>query len=116
MLSVAKIELQNKLKSILKVAAYNAYMTQYQPNAIPEAQKYDEDDSLKKFQSKLADDFSEEFTNKATEPVTEAIYNFVKEIGIQITIPPSVIAPPAPPVLPGGPCTGVINITDIQIL
>lgn len=116
MLSAAKIEFQNKLKSIIKLAVYNAYMTQYQPNALSEAQKYDNEKSLNDFQIKLANDFADEFTNKSIEPVTNAIYDFVKEIGIQITIPPSVIAPPAPPVLPGGPCTGVINIANIQIL
>ena len=107
MLSVAKIELQNKLKSIIKLAFYNAYMTQNQPNAVSEAQKYDNvgKDQMKK----LANDYAEELSKSLAKDMAEAIYNFVKEIGIQVTIPPSVIAP-------SGPCTGVIPLTSFTII
>ena len=100
-LGVAKTELEQKLKKAFFDAGYSAYMTQYQPNAIPEAQKYDEDDSLKKLQEKLATDYANELSESLAKDMAEAIYNFVKEIGIQITIPPTVIAP-------SGPCTGAI--------
>lgn len=114
MLSTAKPTLQNSIKSILEKAMYEAYMTQFSPNKISDLSKYDGD--MKKALEKKAEDFSKMFASKASGPVTTAIHDFVKEIGIQITIPPSVIAPPLPPALPGGPCTGMIPLTNIQIL
>ena len=114
MLSTAKPTLQNNIKSILEKAAYEAYMTQYAPNQISQASKYD--DQIKSELEKKAKDFSKKFAEKASNPVATAIYDFVKKIGIVITIPPSVIAPPLPPALPGGPCTGTIPMTNITIL
>ena len=114
MLSAAKPTLQNNIKQILEKAAYEAYMTQYSPNEVPEASKYDS--KTKDAMKKKAEEFSKKFAEKASPSFAIAIHDFVKEIGIQITIPPSVIAPPLPPALPGGPCTGMIPSTNIQIL
>ena len=60
---------------------------------------------------KKAKDFSEQLS----KDMAEAIYKFVKEIGINITIPPSITTPPAPPTLPGGPCSGAIPVSNITI-
>ena len=106
MLSIAKPILQQKVLSILK----DAYMTQYEDNKVSEASKYNQENKLF-FQQK-----AQEFAIKAAGPVTEAIYKFVKEIGIQVTVPPSIIAPPLPPALPGGPCSGVIPMTSFTII
>ena len=114
MLSIAKPTLQNSINSILERAAYEAYMTQYAPNQVSQASKFD--NQIKSELEKKAKDFSKKFAEKASGPVATAIHDFVKEIGIMITIPPSVIAPPLPPVLPGGPCTGTIPMTNITIL
>lgn len=106
MLNIAKPILQQKLLPILK----NAYMTQYEGNKVVEASKYNSESELL-FQKK-----AQEFAMKAAGPVADAIYKFVKEIGIQVTIPPSVIAPPLPPALPGGPCSGIIPMTSFTII
>lgn len=106
-LKVAKLELEQKLRDAFFNAGFNAYMTQHQPNAVSEAQKYDNvgKDQMKK----LANDYAEELSKSLAKDMAEAIYNFVKEIGIQVTIPPSVIAP-------SGPCTGVIPLTSFTII
>ena len=114
MLSTAKPTLQNSINSILEKAAYEAYMTQYEPNQVSQASNYDSE--IKSELEKKADDFSKKFATKASGPVATAIHDFVKEMGIMITIPPSVIAPPLPPALPGGPCSGTIPMTNITIL
>lgn len=56
------------------------------------------------------------FSQKAAGPTATAIYNFVKEIGITISVPPSVVAPPLPPTLPGGSCIGTIPASNIIIM
>lgn len=103
MLKPNKTVLEQKLYKIL----YNAYMTQY--GADPEAGKYNNE------ANKVMMDHADKFAGKASGPCADAIYNFVKEIGINITITPSIIAPPMPPTLPGGPCNGAIPMTDIII-
>ena len=50
-----------------------------------------------------------EFANSLSVDMADAIYKFVKEIGIQVTIPPSVIAP-------SGPCSGIIPMTSFTII
>ena len=108
MLSTAKPTLQNSINSILEKAAYEAYMTQYEPNQVSQASNYDSE--IKSELEKKADDFSKKFATKASGPVATAIHDFVKEIGIQInTVPPSVIAP-------SGPVTGTIPMTSFTIL
>jgi hypothetical protein len=114
MLSSAKPILQTQLLQILQKAAYEMYMTQYSRNTIEEAGKYDGDRENKMKQ--FANEFSIKFAQSASGPVSTAIYDFVKEMGIMITVPPSAIAPPLPPVLPGGPCSGTIPMTNIQVL
>ena len=103
MLSPNKIILEQKLYKIL----YDAYMTQCSTD--PEAGKYNGE--INNAMMSAAGNFAD----KASGPCADAIYNFVKEIGINITVMPSVIAPPMPPTLPGGPCSGVIPMTDIII-
>jgi hypothetical protein len=56
------------------------------------------------------------FATAAAPATAQAIYDFVKEISIMITVSGTIIAPPLPPALPGGPGTGVISPTDITIL
>ena len=105
MLSVAKPILQQQLLSILEAG----YMSQFDPNELGAAQKHD-GDAKSVFQ-----DRAKRFSQSAAGPVADAIYNFVKEIGIMATQLNSVIAPPLPPTLPGGPCNGVIQINDYTI-
>ena len=105
MLSTAKPILENQLLKIL----YDAYMTQYETNQLSDISKYDYE--IKDKFLILATKFSQE----AAGPTAEAIYKFIKEIGINITIPPSITAPPVPPTLPGGPCSGAIPISNITI-
>ena len=103
MLSTAKQLLQMNLLNILK----EAYMTQYQPD--PSLGSCDSEAKTSMEQVAI------KFAQKASGPVADAIYNFVKEIGINIVVPPSIIAPPLPPTLPGGPCSGAIPMTNITI-
>lgn len=104
MLSVAKTVLEQRLKLLLRTA----FLTQFAGNTLKPIAGFDPERLIEMTQ--LADDFADE----AAEPVAEAIYDFVKEIGINITIAPSLISPIVPP-LPGGPCTGIIPMSNIKI-
>lgn len=114
MLSVAKPILQVQLLQILQKAAYEMFMEQYASNKIVEAKSHDP--LTKSSMESLGQKFSLKFAQTASGPVATAIHNFVKEMGIMVTVPPSAIAPPLPPALPGGPCSGTIPMTNIQIL
>lgn len=114
MLSTAKPILQAKLLQMLQDASYEMFMTQFSSNEVLEAKVYDIVN--KKSMEKMGKEFSLKFAQTAAGPVATAIYDFVKEIGINITVPPSVIAPPLPPALPGGPCSGAIPMTNVKIL
>jgi hypothetical protein len=103
MLSTAKPILEMKLRQIL----IDAYKTQFITNSQAGAQVG--------IVSSDIDKAALNFANKAAPATADAIYNFVKEIGIMINPTPMVIAPPLPPTLPGGPCTGIIPITNITI-
>ena len=111
MLSTAKPTLKNDLKKVLESAAYDAYMELYQKNKVAEAKS---DSDAKDAHEKIAKAFSKTFADKACGPVANAIHDFVKEIGISCTIPPSVISP-ITPVIPGGPCSGTIPPTSFSI-
>lgn len=104
MLSTAKPILQMNLQKIL----YDAYMTQYQPD--PSMNSCNTEAQISMEQAAI------KFAQKASGPTADAIYNFVKEIGITIMVPPSIISPPLPPALPGGPCSGSIPPTNITIM
>jgi hypothetical protein len=105
MLSVAKPILQQQLLSILEAG----YMSQFNQNELADARKYDS--NIKSRYNNNA----KKFAQTASGPVADAIYNFVKEIGIMATITGTITAPPAPPVLPGGPCFGSIPLTGFVI-
>ena len=105
MLTTALPILQQSLLIMLK----EAYMTQYDPNMVTAASKYDSN-SESLYQKKAQD-----FALSAAPKVALAIYAFVKEIGIQATDVSSIIAPMLPPVMPGGPCTGNIQMNDFTI-
>lgn len=105
MLVTAKIKLQADLMSMLQ----QAYMQNFASNKVVEEKAYDVKAKMAMQKKAL------KFAQTAAGPVANAIYKFVKEIGITATIPPSVTAPPAPP-LPGGPCTGTMLMTNFKII
>lgn len=106
-LQASKIKLEQDLKKAFKDAAYDAYMTQFKSNSLLDAQKYDND--TKDAMEKQAKDYAKALADTLAGDMAKAIYDFVKEIGIMVTIPPSVIAP-------SGPCTGSIPITNFTII
>lgn len=112
MLSTAKPTLQNDLKKVMEAAAYDAYMELFCKNQVSEAKT---DSDAKDAHEKIAKAFSKTFASKASGPVATAIHDFVKEIGISCTIPPSVISP-ITPVIPGGPCSGTIPPTSFSVM
>lgn len=91
------------LQQDLYNAFYNAYMTQYASNNLKDIAKFDND--MKEAMEKKAKDFSEQLS----KDMAEAIYKFVKEIGIQATVTGTIIAP-------SGPCTGSIPSTNFTII
>lgn len=108
MLSDGKPILEQKLKSILKDAAESAYKTQFSTEECGEYAS-DVNDAM----NKAASDFATKFSEKAAADMAEAIYNFVKGIGIMATIASTVTcATPAGP----GTVAGVINTTDFTIM
>lgn len=104
MLKTSKIPLENNIYKLL----VDAYISQH----IQEIEARQCNNIAQAEIQKAAIKFAE----KAAGPTASAIYNFIKEIGITITVPPTVIAPSMPPSLPGGPCTGVISTQNISIL
>lgn len=111
MLSVAKPKFEKDLKVIMENAFYKAYMDTFlKSNTTSKS-----DGEANKAHEDIAKKFAKTMAEKATAPTVTAIYNFVKEIGITLNIPPSVIAPPSPPALPGGPCSGVIPLNNFTI-
>lgn len=104
MLSAALLPLQNSLLQALK----EAYMTQFTPNG--EAGKHSMAAQSDMEQKAL------DFATKAAPAASQAIYDFVKEIGITITVSGTIVAPPLPPALPGGPATGVISPMEVSVM
>ena len=51
--------------------------------------------------------YAKKAAEKASQPLAEAIYNFVMEIGI-LAVPKSLTAP-------NGPVSGVINMVDFKV-
>lgn len=90
-----------KLQSDLYKAFYDAYMTQCGTD--PGAGKYNNE------ANKVMMDHADKFANSLSTDMAEAIYNFVKEIGIQATVTGTVIAP-------SGPCTGNIPPTSFTVI
>lgn len=91
-----------KLEMDLNKAFYDAYMTQYEDNKVSEAGKYNGD--IRSALDKKAHDFADSMA----KDMAEAIYSFVKEIGIMATVSGTVIAP-------SGPCTGVIPMNGFTV-
>ena len=100
MLANAKPVLEQELYKYI----YDAYMEQFSTN--PEAQKYatEANDTMIKAATK--------FASKLSKGMADAVYKFVMDIGITVTIPPTVIAPPG---VQGGPCSGTILPTNFNI-
>ena len=105
MLTAAKPKLVKDIKDILYDAAYEAYMSSFDESSnidggLKDSIKSDMEDSAKKY--------AEAFASTACSPMADAIYNFVKEI--------SIMATPTALISPTGPVTGIMNITDFNIL
>lgn len=105
MLIDAKPKLQKDIYDILQKSMYEAYMTSF----------IDDDDvdndirnRVKKEMTKSAKKYSEKFANEACGPLSQAIYEFVKSIGI-ITTPKSLTSP-------HGPVVGKIDVKEHTII
>lgn len=103
------IDVVDKLEQDIRKLLYDAYMTQFNSNALEEARSGD-GASQSSYNNK-----ANLFADTAAPAVKKAIHDFVKEIGITINIAPSLIAPPLPPALPGGPCGGVIPSNSVTV-
>lgn len=102
MLSDAKKPLEDAIYEALKNALYEAYMSQ-----INEDGNANLLDAMKNHMSKASMNFSEKAASEAAPKIADAIYDFVKAIGITAT--------PTTLMSPSGPVTGAINPTDFQI-
>lgn len=102
MLITEKPVFEQKLYTML----YNAYMTQYNSDPTLGSINIQIENKMK--------DAANKFALKASPAVADAVYNFVKEIGITITVKGTIISPILPNI-PGGPCTGVISSQNINI-
>lgn len=90
------------LQADLYKAFYDAYMVDFTPNIVAEERSYDA--NIKSAMEKKAI----KYATGLSIDLTDAIYKFVKEIGIQASAT-GVIAP-------SGPCTGVIPPSNFKIL
>ena len=107
-LGAAKMKLEQDLKKAFKDAAFDAFMTQHEPNSLQEASKYDNEN--KAMMEKKANEFAKTLSDSLAKDLATAIHDFVKEIGIQInTIPPTVMSL-------SGPCTGMIPMTSFTVM
>ena len=97
MLSTAKPILETKLRQIL----IDAYKTQFVSNSQAGAQSG--------IVSSDIDKAANQFAMKLSQDMSKAIYDFVKEIGIQANASGVVIAP-------SGPCTGIIPMPNFTII
>ena len=91
-----------KLEMDLNKAFYDAYMTQYEDNKVSEAWKYNSD------MKNALDKKAHEFADSMAKDMADAIYNFVKEIGIMAKVSGTVVAP-------SGPCAGTIPLTGFTV-
>ena len=103
-LAGAKPDLENDLKILLQKASYEAFMTANLPDSSnPEVAGFVTDTMMD-----AAQKFSDKFSEEAYQPMANAIYKFVKEIGI--------LAKPAALMSPQGSVTGIINLNDFTII
>lgn len=98
MLVTAKIKLQKELYKAL----YDAYMADFAPNIVTEEGSYDA--NIKSAMEKKAI----KYATGLSMDLTDAIYKFVKEIGIQATV--TGVSSPV------GPCTGMLLPTNFKIM
>lgn len=98
MLSTAKA----KLKTDLYKCFLEAYAKQYM-----ETQGVGYADLNAQISAQIAKS-GHTFANKISSGMADAIYDFVKEIGINITVPPTVMCGPTP-------CTGTIPMTNVKV-
>lgn len=91
-----------QLEKDLYDAFYKAYMTQYNSNNA---------DGVSDFDSTIKGSMeaqAQKFSDALSKGMATAIYDFVKEIGIDATVAGTVIAP-------SGPCAGTIPQTSFVI-
>lgn len=98
MLSTAKA----KLKTDLYKCFFEAYTKQYMAT-----QGMGFQDLNAQISAQIAKS-GHSFANKISSEMADAIYDFVKEIGINITVPPTVMCGPTP-------CTGTIPMTNVKV-
>ena len=89
--------------NLLQAAAYSAYMTANNQSDSPEISAF-----VTQTMNAAAQKFSDKFAEVAYQPMADAIYKFVKEIGI--------LAKPTALLSPHGPVTGIINLNDFTII
>lgn len=109
MLISAKPQLESDLKQALYDSAYQALLVTFSQSSENEAVI---NDFAKTEIDQSAKDFAKKFSDLASKPVAEAIYNFVLEIGIMASPKGTLMAPPG---TTGGPVTGVINMNDFIV-
>lgn len=105
-LIVAKSQLSLDLKKVLREAAYEAQITCKSDGADKEIRS-----ALHRRIDEAAMKFAEKFADTAHKPMAEAIYNFVKEIGIVVTPMGTLIS-----ATPGSPVTGTVPMNNVKII
>ena len=103
----SKSKLEKDLNDAFNNAAKEAYMTQFKSNNVAEAGRHDA--AAKSKYEKQAKEYAQTLADELAGKMAQAIYDFVKEIGIQVTIPSSVVAP-------SGPCWGTIPMNNFKII
>ena len=107
MLTTAKPILQQELYKSTYDAAYDAYMSQFKS-----IQRHKNMQEANQAMIESATRFAKTLADKLSVDMADSIYKFVKEIGIMVTIPPTVIAPPG---IQGGPCVGTITMENFKV-
>lgn len=108
MLISAKPTLQTDIQKLMYDAAREAYLTSQETgDADPIISK-----RMKQDQEKAADRFAKAFSNSCCQPLADAIYKFVKEIGIIMTPSGALISTS---IMSPSPVAGQALMTDFAI-
>lgn len=108
----AKPKLEQDLKKLLEDASYDADMSMIIEDASVDSRIMAK---VKSVMDEACRKKAKKFAETAYKPLAQAIYDFVKEIGINLVPKGTLLSPPG---ITGGPVTGTASTTtqDITIM
>lgn len=111
-LAASKPKLEQDLKKLLEDACYESEMTMFNENTDADPRIVA---TVRNTMDEAAHKKAKKFAEQAYQPLAQAIYDFVMEIGINLVPKGTLLAPPG---IAGGPVTGSASTStqDITIV